>query len=242
MTSNDILARPLIISSPDEFKGFKTDLHCHTSEASFCAHENAVDTAKRYIAEGYSTVVITNHFATYQPKTGDYHQFVDMHFDAIEAVREAADGKLNVLAGAELNVYDYALDDFLAYGVTRELMHSMEDFFSMKVQDIRKILNDNNCLFIKAHPMRYGMSMFAPEDVDGYEFYNGYPYWRHLNNAAKEWIYAMDAQNKILTAGTDHHNSDTPIKAGILTDEVITSNDQLIDILKNRKYDIFYEE
>ena len=242
MTTENVSPRPRIITSKDEFIGFKTDLHCHTSEASFCAKENAKDTVERYIAEGYSTIVITNHFATYQPKSDDYHQFVDWHFDAIELAKEAAGDRLNILAGAEINVYDYPLDDFLAYGVTRELMHSMDDFFNLKVKHIRQTLCDNNCLLIKAHPMRHGQSMYPVDEIDGYELYNGYPYWKHLNPIAKEWIFAMGADKTILTAGTDHHNNEDPIKAGILTDVKIKTNEQLIDILKNRRYDIFYEE
>ena len=130
----------------------------------------------------------------------------------------------------------------MAYGVTRELMHSMDDFFNLKVEHIKKVLNDNNCLLIKAHPMRHGQSMYPVDEIDGYELYNGYPYWKHLNPIAKEWIFAMGADKTILTAGTDHHNNEDPIKAGILTDVEIKTNEQLIDILKNRRYDIFYEE
>ena len=37
---------------------YKTELHCHTAEASTCAHETAAATVEKYIRHGYTTLVL----------------------------------------------------------------------------------------------------------------------------------------------------------------------------------------
>lgn len=41
---------------------YKTELHCHTSEISACSRETGAEVAAKYIAHGYTTLVVTNHF------------------------------------------------------------------------------------------------------------------------------------------------------------------------------------
>ena len=42
---------------------FKTELHAHTSEVSPCGHVTAPEVADRFIAQGYTSLVITNHYS-----------------------------------------------------------------------------------------------------------------------------------------------------------------------------------
>ena len=42
-------------------KKYKTELHCHTVEMSGCASETAAAMIDKYVACGYTTVVLTNH-------------------------------------------------------------------------------------------------------------------------------------------------------------------------------------
>ena len=44
---------------------FKTELHAHTSEVSPCGYVTAPEVADRFISEGYSSLVITNHYSQY---------------------------------------------------------------------------------------------------------------------------------------------------------------------------------
>ena len=219
---------------------FKTDIHCHTKEGSYCASEDAESTIERYIEAGYSTIVITNHFSPFDYVKNGYHNFVDWHFDAYEKALEVARGRINVLSGSEIKIHQFRNDDFLAIGATREIMHSMDNFFNMSLSDIKKVLNDNNCLLIKAHPMRYGQTMFSPDEVDGYEIYNSNTYWARVNHVAKLWVDAVGCYNKAIVAGNDHHNRSDILRAGILTDVEIKTNDQLVEILKSNQFEAFY--
>ena len=239
MTSSNNSSRPRIFSVNDMPKGYKTDLHCHTKEGSYCSEESTADTIERYIAEGYSTVVIANHCTPdYYPK--EYHWFIDCHFDVYDLAVETARGRINVLSGTEIQINQYKNDDFLVLGSSREVMHKFDNIFTTDLATVKKVLNENNCLLIKAHPMRYGQTMMPPNDVDGYELYNGHKGWARLNEIARHWVEAEGAIAKIKTAGSDNHNPGVNLKYGILTDEEIKTNEQLIRILKNRQYDIFH--
>ena len=46
--------------------------------------------------------------------------------------------------------------------------------------------------------------------------------------------------DKINIAASDHHNPQDDLKYGILTDEEIKTNDQLVNTLKSKQYDIFH--
>ena len=41
---------------------YLTELHAHTSEVSRCAHVDAAGVVDRYLSEGYTSLVISNHF------------------------------------------------------------------------------------------------------------------------------------------------------------------------------------
>lgn len=44
---------------------FRTELHAHTSVVSRCAQKTPAETAELYIAAGYSSIVLTNHYVAY---------------------------------------------------------------------------------------------------------------------------------------------------------------------------------
>ena len=46
----------------------------------------------------------------------------------------------------------------------------------------------------------------------------------------------------MVTSGSDHHDSNQYPDAGILTDEPITSNKQLLEVLKSGNYELIRDE
>ena len=222
-----------------EYK-YKTDLHCHTAEASGCASEGGAATVEKYINCGYTSVAITNHFSTnhFRNFGGSYEAFVDRFFRAVDVAREAADGRINVLAGLEMKTGD-SFNDYLVYGVDKEIMLSIPNIFETYITDYYPFFSERGCLVIQAHPMRFGITLGDPEWVDGFEVINTHPGWESHNNIAAIWAKEVGGPGKILTAGTDHHDGHHIPTSGILTKEPIVTDRQLVEVLKSGDYRLF---
>lgn len=217
---------------------YKTELHCHTSEASMCASESGSDTVKRYINCNYTSLVVTNHFSPAHMGDMPYDRFVRHFFDAAETARCAAGDALYVLTGMELKLRGSA-NEYLVFGPTEEMLSEFPEIFDTPLDDVHRYFNERGCLFIQAHPMRYGITLIEPQSVDGYEVRNAHTVWNSHNDIAYLWAKSVGGEGKILTAGTDHHDPENTPAAGILTDEPITCNDDLISVLKSGEYFIF---
>ncbi|MBR6806809.1 MAG: hypothetical protein IKM46_00370 [Clostridia bacterium] len=228
---------------------YKTDLHCHTSEGSYCAHESTRDTIERYIAEDFTSVAVTNHMVSYwcevskevDPKGFEtYEEYVDHIYDVIDLARECAAGRINVLCGIEL-CHCSSDNDYLIYGLTREMAKAYK-LTHGSLRDMVKYVRSCGGVVIQAHPMRFEMTLTPPHEVDGYELYNNTKEWIYTNPIVDVWaaVNCLD-KFKILTAGNDHHDSDDKITAGILTTRPIVSDEDLIGVLKSKDFTIFHE-
>ncbi len=219
---------------------YKTELHCHTSEASGCADESAAQTAEKYIAHGYTTVVVTNHFGAQEfdeDEPGAYDAMIDRHLEAIRLMKEAAGDRLNVLWGIELRI-KCNNNDYLVFGATEKTLREGRHILDMDIWGAHAYLDDQGAILIHAHPMRTGTVVTDPESVDGYEVYNGHNNQRSRNEMATMWGgYARSLRRSIiLTSGSDKHDTHHIPDGGIYTDEPITSVEQLVGILRSGDY------
>ena len=94
-------------------------------------------------------------------------------------------------------------------------------------------------LVIAPHPLRMHPLMPAAKYIDGCEIFNSKE--SDENNAgALQWA---DKHNlKIRTAGSDFHRTTHGFFSGILTDEKINTNDDLIRILKNGDFELIMRD
>lgn len=230
-----------------EKKLYKTELHCHTRDGSCCASESTEATVEKYIAAGYTSLVITNHMQSY--RIGDhepfpmafpsYEAYVDYCYDAIDLAREAAGDRLCVLNGFEMRI-PYSSNDYLVYGLDRKTAKAF-NIIKAELKDAAAYIRENGGVIIQAHPMRFDMTLIRPKHIDGYEIYNANnkPF---MNAMIREWIGHVEAEDKILIAGSDHHNPKDAPRAGILTEEPIRTTEELVSVLKSRNFTIFPEE
>ena len=214
---------------------FKTELHCHSIDASPCSTETAETIVDIYVKAGYDTVVLTNHFSKqvydiYGCKSMD--EYTDIFMKAAKKMQEAAEGKLTVIIAAEIRFND-ANNDYLCFGITEEYMRSEQGFFDLGPAKFHEISKEKGWLFIQAHPFRNYMMVINPAYLDGVEVYNGHIGHASRNFIANQWA---DEYNLIKTSGTDLHYSYVPATGGILTDEKIVSIEQLISVLKSGEY------
>lgn len=219
---------------------YKTELHCHTAEVSVCATESAENTVEKYIAAGYSTVVLTNHYSIHTRFAAKMKgiDFTDYLIDGYRKMRDYAGDRLNVLLGAEVT-FEAPSDrnDYLVYGLTEEFLYEHKDMLAMNIETLFELCNENNFIVVHAHPIRPGHTLRGRWQVHGYEIMNGSA---ENNNLALMWAkYNSEA---LRTAGSDHHGPDDYPTCGILTDEPITTNKQLFDVLSSGNYHIFGSE
>ena len=223
---------------------YKTELHCHTKEISHCSGESGAEVAKKYIEHGYTTLTVTNHFLSWTAKEIDgetWEQTIGRFFGAVDLVREAAGELLHVLAGLELRL-DGDPNDYLVFGATRETLLDLPDIFEKSIRDAHALLNERGAIVVQAHPFRFGMKLVHPSYVDGYEVANGHPGHHSHNDLAEAWARRFVNHHPILTAGTDEHEPIHVPNAGILTDEPITTNDELLAALRSGDYELIRPE
>lgn len=220
---------------------YKTEMHVHSAEVSACGKVDCATIARRYIAAGYTTLVLTNHLSrfTYKNKKFDrssdpWEAKIDFYTAGYRKFIEAAAGRLNVLLGVELRS-NRDENDYLIYGVDEEFLYSMPEIMDMKVAEVAEAVRGYGGLFFQAHPFRNHMRIVNPEILDGIEVYNGHIGQESRNDIAELWA---DKFGLLKISGSDYHHDTSVIGAGILTAEPVTSPAQLVDILKSGRYEL----
>ena len=218
---------------------FKTELHAHTSEVSPCGHVTAPEVADRFIKEGYSSLVITNHYSAYiiNNLTGTWREKMDYYMHPYYLMREHAGDRLHVILGCELR-FEGNINDYLIYGITEEFLRENPDLHKMSLRSFAPLARENGFLVVQAHPFRNGIEIVPPELLDGMETFNGTPSYDGRNTIADAWAKRYDL---IRTSGSDFHNPDQFGTGGILTSAAIRTGEELVAVLKSGDYTLHCE-
>lgn len=217
---------------------FKTELHCHTKDASGCSNMSAEETVERYLEYGYSTIVLTNHFGAFATmmEQSQWLEHCAKTYRAYDNMLMAADGRINVLLGMEAR-FEQNGNDYLVYGgFDREFLESYGGaLLKLGIRDFSVLIHERGGFISQAHPFRYNSVVTQPGYVDGIEVFNGHFKHDSHNDIADAWA---EKYGKIKTSGSDHHDHDHYPDGGIVTDEPITSIDELISTLRSGKYEL----
>ncbi len=217
---------------------YKTELHFHTSDVSRCAKLSPEEVAEKYIAAGYSTVVLTNHYAEYIfDGKGGWEKCIHAYLNALSRMRDYAGDKLNVLCGAEVRCY-YNRNDFLLYGADEEFLIKNPNLHRLSVKELSELARANDVLLVHAHPFRNNMTIVNPKLLDGIEVFNGTPHTESHNHMADAWAKEFGL---LRTSGSDFHGGRYLITGGILTDAPIEDLTQLKAILRSGNYSLICE-
>ena len=222
---------------------FKTELHLHSAPVSACGKSYPEEIVQVYLEHGYDTIVLTNHFSRFTFKNkrmGDlsalpWQEKVDYYMQGYHELKIAAEGKLNVIFGCELrsNIDE---NDYLIYGLDEKFLRDNEDLYDIPTPEVSARIRAAGFLFLQAHPFRDNMMMVNPSLLDGIEIFNGNPQQDSRNDIARIWA---DRFGLIGTSGSDYHRTvEGAFAGGILTDEPITSNEQLLEILRSGEFEM----
>ena len=220
---------------------YKYELHCHTKETSLCGQVPAAEIVKMYKEAGYNGIVITDHYSpmTFKPSRVWRPQTdMDFYLSGYKEALRYADENFTVLLGMEIRYYATA-NDYLVYGVTEDFLRNNGNLMKLYPKKFYKLAKANNMLVVQAHPFRKLMIRTNPRHLDGTEIHNGKADIESNLKAAK---WAEENNMAIRVSGSDFHRPKNLAAGGIITNEPIKTNDDLLRILRNGNFEMIGEE
>lgn len=216
----------------------KTELHLHTKEVSPCCDCPTEITVERYLAAGYTTVVVTDHFnPDLVSRAGSPEAAAEHLFDGYREFCRLAAGRLHVLSGFELRLEENR-NEYLVYGLGHEFLLQNPDLVTLTRREALNRVHGAGGLMFIAHPFRDRMTVINPGGFDGVEIFNAH----NGHDSRNELAYAYARHHGLAgIAGTDYHHTTNAPSAGIMTNEPITNEKELLAILRSGGYRTFGE-
>ncbi len=216
---------------------YKTEMHCHSGNVSSCAHASAEEIIEKYVAAGYSTLVSTEHINPWtfprEIEGSTWKAKLDYFMSGYNKLLEAADGRINVLLGAEIRFMRENNSDYLCYGLTEEFLRDLGDPRYMNIHTLSREIHTAGMMIFQAHPFRPTMMVTDPRLLDGIETANLSPWHESYNDIAEAWA---ERNSLIGISGTDFHDPDHTPLGGVLTETEIKTNDELLSALTSRDF------
>ncbi len=220
---------------------YKYELHSHTNETSTCATAPIKSTIEKYKSMGYNGIVITDHYSGLTFPPNEYlnpEKCAKRYLKGYHEAMKYSDESFIVLLGMEIR-FLFTPNDYLIYGMTEDFIKNSGKLLFSNLKKLSETAHKSNMLLIQAHPFRGYVKRGNPKYLDGVEVFNGKSKKKEENE--KSLLWAKENNLKILTSGTDFHHIDSNITGGIETEEKITSNDDLLRILRSGKYTLIKE-
>ncbi|MBE7022950.1 MAG: PHP domain-containing protein [Ruminococcaceae bacterium] len=216
---------------------YRIELHAHTSPVSSCGAVSPEDMVELYHQRNYHGIVVTNHFNRYNiERFPEFSKeaYIDSYLKAVDDAKKVAEKYgITVFVGAEIR-FDENPNDYLLYGVDRDILSVCYDYFSKGLEAFRKEVKLPGSVLVHAHPFRNGMTRVSPELVDGIEILNLHP--GHNSSVALSTRYAYETKAKIKTAGSDFHEKFHLGCGALLAKEMPTDTFELVELLKSGDY------
>jgi len=213
-------------------KCYKTELHTHTAPVSSCSEITAKHLVEIYKANGYDSIVLTNHFIT-EFKGGTVQEKIKCYLeDYYKCCEEGKLVGLHVILGAELRFTENS-NDYLIFGICPDELIDIYTLLPYGIDNFyHEYKNDKNVI-LQAHPFRDGMEMVKRESLDGIEVFNLHPNHNSRVGIAAKYAYE---NNMIATCGSDFHHLGHECLCGILTNEPLKNSYDVANVLKTGDY------
>ena len=200
--------------------GYLYDPHTHTSETSKCGHLPAADVVDRYVRNGFTGLVVTDHLhPEYLSRIDVQHNWdavMDHYLTGYHASKKRGDEVgLDVILGAELRFPEND-NDYLVYGIDEQWLRSNPYMCCMSAQEFYDKFH-NEVLIIHAHPFREGSAPVQETAIHGAEIINNNP--RHENNNDQALAMCRRHPEYFRLAGSDTHRDGDEARAGVILPE-----------------------
>ena len=170
-------------------QGYLYDPHTHTSETSKCGHLPAAEVVERYVKNGFSGLVVTDHlhpeYLSRIDTEHDWQKAMDHYLTGYKASKKRGDELgFDVILGAELRFPEND-NDYLVYGIDEDWLRSHPYMCCTSAREFYEKFH-NDVLIIHAHPYRDGNLTVFEDAVHGSEIINGNPRHDNHNDLALE--------------------------------------------------------
>lgn len=217
---------------------YRFEIHCHTAESSSCSKVKAERLVELYLQAGYDGVVITDHLSPDNPtrlleRDGvpvTFENQIERLLQGYTAARAAAKDRLVVLHGMELR-FERDPNDYLVYGVTKELLLAHPDILEWGIQKFSVFAREHGLLVIQAHPFRNNMRVMDPKWVDMIEVHNGHPRHQSRNELALLWARM---HGKPGSSGSDFHEEGDEGRGGVILPKRPETIQQFIELMREQ--------
>lgn len=214
---------------------YKIETHLHTAEGSKCGWATGVEQAEARLADGYDTIIVTDHFFrgnTRPSRDLPWEEYVEQFCSGYEHAKQRGDEiGLTVLFGLEDN---YQGSEFLIYGLDKDWLLKHPDMRTWTPWEEYEQVHGDGGYMVQAHPFReasylrgfglYPMYSDAVEGINAAQL-------RIMNERAQWYAKQFD---KPMTAGSDIHGIDS-VGCGMRTAKPIRTIEDYINLVRNRE-------
>lgn len=223
---------------------YKYELHMHTSQGSACGKTSGADMVDFYIKNGYTGMVVTDHFYhgnTAPDRNLPWRDFVAAYSQGYLDAKEAAKDKdFDVFFGVEIKGYGW--DEYLILGPTPEWYANHPELRGAFGPEFLAIARDAGAFIIHAHPYRERLYMrdetvwLHPDEPDAIEV-------RNCGNLIEFDRRAYEYARELglpMTGGSDNHNASLPDPqlSGIALPFRPQSLPELIEAIREKKHTV----
>ena len=223
--------------------GYLYDPHTHTSETSKCGHLPAADVVDRYVRNGFSGLVVTDHLhPEYLSRIDTQHNWdmvMDHYLSGYHASKKRGDEVgLDVLLGAEFRFPEND-NDYLVYGIDEQWLRSNPYACCMSAQEFYDKFH-NEVLIIHAHPFRAGSAPVQETAIHGAEIINNNP--RHVNNNDQALEMCRRHPEYYRLAGSDTHRDGDEAHAGVILPERVRDSFAYKHMIETMQFQLWCPE
>ena len=216
-------------------KDYKTEMHCHTLESSFCGRVTAEDMVMAYVSAGYDTLVIMDHYGfRHRGKFADADE-TERFLKGFKAAKKAAGKSINIILGMEISLEQNPANDYLVYGDVESFVLKYPDMYYNTLPEFCELAHANGLVVYQAHPFRDEIVTITPAPLDGIEVFNAHPRHDSRNDIARAWAEHF---GKKMISGSDAHQPQDVARSGIITKTEIKSAEDIISVLASEAYEL----
>lgn len=220
--------------------GYLYEPHCHTAQTSLCGHIPAAELVDRYVKNGFSGLVTTDHLhPEYLSRIDIQHSWdavMEHYLSGYRAAKKRGDEVgLDVILGAELRFPEND-NDYLVYGVDEQWFYANPYMCCMSAQEFFDKFHDE-VLIIHAHPYRHGCAPVQETAVHGAELINAHP--RHENNNDRSLALCTRHPEYFRLAGSDTHQRGDEAHAGVLLPERVKTSHAYKHMIETMQFQLW---
>ena len=135
---------------------------------------------------------------------------------------------ITVFLGMEIK-FEGSPNDYLVFGVTKEILKNNPELYLLDEEKFKGFADQNNLLFVQAHPFRAYITAANPKNIHGVEVFNGNLRHNSHNDLAEE---LAKENGLIMLSGSDFHEYEDLNNGGIFLKSLPKTNDEFVKMLR----------